>query len=130
MSNSLYILDGHAQIYRAYYAVMGLTSPMGEPTNATFGFCNMLLKLYQSRKPTHVILAMDAGTAARSEMDVNYKAQRKPMPEDMPPQIDRILQIVETAGMPIHRVEGCEADDVMATLVRAIRADPAHADTM
>ena len=129
MSSTLYILDGHAQIYRAYYAVMGLTSPTGEPTNATFGFCNMLLKLYQSRKPTHVVMAMDAGTAARSEMDANYKAQRKPMPEDMPPQIDRILQIVEMAGMPVHQVEGCEADDVMATLVRAIRRDPAHADT-
>ena len=84
MSETLYIIDGHAQIYRAYYAVMGLTSPTGEPTNATFGFAGMLLKLVQGRKPTHVVMAVDEGQAVREAMDASYKAQRKPMPEDMP----------------------------------------------
>jgi DNA polymerase I len=130
MENSLYIIDGHAQIYRAYYAVMGLTSPTGEPTNATFGFAAMLLKLFQTRKPTHVVMAMDAGAAARIAMDANYKAQRKPMPEDMPQQIERITQIMQILEVPIFKAEGCEADDVIATLVRAIRKDPAHAETM
>lgn len=129
MTDSLYIIDGHAQIYRAYYAVLGLTSPAGEPTNATFGFCGMLLKLIQSRHPSHVLMAVDAGAAARLAMDANYKAQRKPMPEDMPVQIDRICQIVELAGIPIYRHEGCEADDVIATLVCKIRQDPARRDT-
>src|SRR5580698_5377020 len=118
MSRTLYIIDGHAQIYRSYYAVMGLKSPSGEPTNATFGFVGMLLKLYQTRKPSHIVLAMDAGSSGRETLDAAYKAQRKPMPEDMPPQIDRILQIAETAGIPIYKTEGFEADDVMATIVR------------
>ncbi|MCL2646263.1 MAG: hypothetical protein FWD61_04550, partial [Phycisphaerales bacterium] len=123
MAHALYIIDGHAQIYRSYYAVMGLRSPSGEPTNATFGFVGMLLKLYQTRKPTHVVLAMDAGTSGREAVSATYKAQRKPMPEDMPPQIDRILQIVDTIGMPVHKAEGYEADDAMATLVRQVAAD-------
>jgi DNA polymerase-1 len=130
MPKSLYIIDGHAQIYRSYFAVSGLTSPTGEPTNATFGFVAMLLKLYLMRKPTHVVLAMDAGAAARTAMSAAYKAQRKPMPEDMPVQIERIRQIVEILGMPVLQSEGCEADDVIATIVRQIRNDPAHADTM
>src|SRR5690349_3354454 len=114
MDRSLYIIDGHAQIYRAYYAVVGLRSPTGEPTSATFGFVGMLLKLLQGGaggvRPTHMVLAMDAGTSGREAMDVNYKAQRKPMPEDMPPQIDRILQIAEIVGMPLFQAEGYEAD--------------------
>ncbi len=122
MGKTLYIIDGHAQIYRAYYAVMGLRSPTGEPTNATFGFAGMLLKLFQMRKPTHVVLAMDAGTSGRETLDAAYKVHRKPMPEDMPQQIERISQIVEMAGIPIYRAEGYEADDVMATLVKKVRA--------
>jgi DNA polymerase I len=128
MSDSLYLLDGHAQIYRAYYAVTGLRSPTGEPTNATFNFVQMLLKLLQLR-PTYLLLTMDAGASGRDVIDAAYKAQRKPMPDDMPPQIDRILQIVETAGIPVFRQEGFEADDVLATLVRRTRTDPAHKNT-
>jgi len=129
MSQTLYIIDGHAQIYRAYFAIMGgLTSPTGEPTNATFGFVGMLLKLYQQCKPTHVVVAMDAGSSGRETLDAQYKAQRKPMPEDMPVQIERITQIVETLGIPVYRAEGFEADDVIATMVRQIRTDPKYAD--
>jgi len=128
MSTSLYLIDGHAQIYRAYYAVMGLRSPTGEPTNATFNFVQMLLKLLAA-KPSYVMLTMDAGTSGRDAIDAAYKAQRKPMPEDMPVQIDRILQIMATIGIPIFRQEGYEADDVLATLVRRVRGDAAHKDT-
>jgi DNA polymerase-1 len=127
MGQSLYLIDGHAQIYRAYYAVMGLRSPTGEPTNATFNFVQMLLKLLQL-KPTYVMLTMDAGTSGRDLIQATYKAQRKPMPDDMPVQIDRIRQIVETIGIPVFRQEGYEADDVLATLVRRVRNDPARKD--
>lgn len=124
MNDTLYIIDGHAQIYRSYFAVMGLRSPSGEPTNATFGFVGMLLKLYQTRKPTHVVLAMDAGTSGRETLSADYKAQRKPMPEDMPPQIERITQIVDILGIPLFKAEGFEADDAIATLVRKVRRSP------
>jgi DNA polymerase-1 len=124
MNDTLYIIDGHAQIYRSYFAVMGLKSPSGEPTNATFGFVGMLLKLLQSRNPTHVVLAMDAGTSGREAVAATYKAQRKPMPEDMPAQIERITQIVDIMGIPIYKAEGYEADDAIATLVRKVRTNP------
>jgi DNA polymerase-1 len=127
MTDALYMLDGHAQIYRAYHAIAGLTSPTGEPTSATFGFCGMLLKLFQTRRPSHVLMTLDAGSVVRSAMDETYKAQRKPMPDDMPIQIDRITQIMELVGIPVLRHEGSEADDVIATLVTKIRRDPAHA---
>ncbi len=120
---TLYIIDGHAQIYRAYYAVSGLTSPSGEPTNATFGFISMFLKLLDNRQPTHIALAMDAGSSQRDQLDPQYKAQRKPMPEDMPAQIQRIGQMMEAIGVPILRVDGYEADDVIATVVQRIKND-------
>jgi DNA polymerase-1 len=125
----LYIIDGHAQIYRAYYAVSGLTGPSGEPTNATFGFMSMFLKLLDNCRPTHIALAMDAGSSQRDQLDPQYKAQRRPMPEDMPAQIRRISQMMEAVGVPILRVEGYEADDVIATVVNRIKtaADFPHA---
>ena len=124
MDHTLYIIDGHAQIYRAYFAVPGLRSPSGEPSGATFGFVGMLLKLLQGRKPTHIILAMDAGSSGREAVDAAYKAHRKPMPDDMPPQIERILQISQIMGIPLYQAEGFEADDAIATVVRQIRTDP------
>lgn len=123
-NETLYIIDGHAQIYRAYYAVSGLTSPTGEPTNATFGFISMFLKLLDSRRPTYIALAMDAGSSQRDQLDPQYKAHRKPMPDDMPAQIQRIGQMMETVGVPILRVAGYEADDVIATVVKRIKIDP------
>ncbi len=122
MVRNLYVIDGHAQIYRAYHAMSGLVSRTGEPTNATFGFVSALFKLLQSRQPDYVALAMDAGSSNRDQIDSEYKAQRKPMPEDMPPQIQRISQIVSILEIPILRVDGCEADDVIATLVRRLTA--------
>ncbi|HTV48709.1 MAG TPA: DNA polymerase I [Phycisphaerae bacterium] len=120
MTQSYYIIDGHAQIYRAYYALPGLTSRSGEPTNATFGFSTALLKLLQERKPTHLALAMDAGSSGREILSADYKAHRKPMPEDMPVQIERICQITATIEIPIFQIPGFEADDVIATLVEKL----------
>ncbi len=125
MVQNLYVIDGHAQIYRAYHAMSGLTSRTGEPTNATFGFVSALFKLLQNRRPDYIALAMDAGSSNRDQIDSQYKAQRKPMPEDMPRQIERICQIVSILEIPILRIDGCEADDVIATLVRRLTADAA-----
>ncbi len=119
MPRSLYIIDGHAQIYRAYYAPFrNLTSPAGEPTRATYVFCSMLFKLIQSRKPDYLAMALDVkdSTACRREIYPDYKIQRDPPPEDLPPQADRIVSIVEAMGIPILRKDRFEADDVMATI--------------
>lgn len=131
MADAIYIIDGHAQIYRAYHALTGLSSPSGEPTNATYGFVAMLQKLNESRRPSHVVVAMDlaGGSAARLALDTQYKATRKPMPDDMLPQIMRIREILGLLGVPVYESAGFEADDVIATLVRQIRAEPQHAHT-
>jgi len=121
---SLYLIDGHAQIYRCYYAPFrDLTAPSGEPTKATYVFCNMLLKLAGQRRPDHLAMVMDVPTETllRRQAFAEYKAQRQPPPEDMEPQIQRILAILSALKIPILRAERFEADDVMATIVRRVR---------
>ncbi|MGC8624889.1 MAG: DNA polymerase I [Phycisphaerae bacterium] len=119
---TLYVIDGHAQIYRAYYALPPLNAPSGEPTNATLGFVSALLKLLQTKKPSQLVLAMDAGSSGRELLDSQYKAHRQPMPEDMRPQIERIMSIAHIMALPTLRIAGFEADDVIATLVQRIGA--------
>jgi len=118
MAKSLYIIDGHAHIYAAYYAPMRpLTSPAGEPTKATYIFTTAILGLLERQKPDMLVVAMDCkGKSFRSDMYAEYKAHRPPMPEDMPAQIRRIEQILTAMRIPILRVEGFEADDVIGTL--------------
>ena len=125
MAKTLYILDGHSQIYRAYYAPFrDLTSPTGEPTRATFVFCNMLLKFVQDRQPEYLAMAVDGPTEklSRRKEYPDYKVTRKPPPDDFRPQAERIVQIVEAMGIPVLEVEGFEADDVMATLTEKFAA--------
>ncbi|MDX1563819.1 MAG: DNA polymerase I [Phycisphaeraceae bacterium] len=116
---TLYLIDGYAQMFRAYYAIRSLSSPVTqEPTNATFGFVGMLIKLFRDMKPDYVALALDVsgdrGTF-RSQIDPQYKANREPPPEDFRPQVDRMLEICRMWGIPILSAEGYEADDVIAT---------------
>jgi len=120
MPQTLYIIDGHWQIYRAYYAPFGeLSSPTGEPTRATYVFCSMLLRLIADHRPGYLAMAVDgpAEKLHRRELYPQYKITRKPAPEDFQPQVRRIVQIVEAMGIPILQAEGFEADDVMATAV-------------
>ncbi len=118
MAETLYIIDGHSQIYRAYYAPFRtLTSPAGEPTRATYVFCSILLKFIQQHHPEYLAMAMDgpAEKLHRRQLYPPYKVTRKPMPEDLPVQIRRIVQIVQALGIPILQREGYEADDILAT---------------
>lgn len=121
MPRSLYLIDGHAQIYRAYYAPFGnLTAPTGEPTRATHVFFQMVFNLLRSRSPDYLAMVMDVSheTVFRKEIYPPYKANRQPPPEDLPPQADRIVGILQTVGVPILRRDRFEADDIMATLIR------------
>jgi len=116
---TLYLIDGHAQIYRAYYAPFRpLTSPAGEPTRAVHVFLQMFLGLLRDRRPDHVALVMDVAdeTVFRAAIDPAYKATRERIPEDLPPQIDRIAAILTAMRVPILRRAGFEADDLLATL--------------
>jgi DNA polymerase-1 len=119
MAETFYIIDGHAHIYRAYYAPFReLTSPGGEPTRATFVFCQMLFNLIRAKKPDYLAMVADVSdkTVFRCEIDPAYKANRQPPPEDLPVQADRIMSIVQALGIPVYRKEGFEADDLMATM--------------
>ena len=126
MAKKLYIIDGHAHIYAAYYAPMRqrLTSPSGEPTKAVYIFSQMLVGLIQRQKPDMLVVAMDSKAPTfRSEIFADYKAHRPPMPEDMPKQIDRIEQILNAMRIPILRVDGFEADDLIGTLAKKAASD-------
>jgi len=120
MAKTLYIIDGHAHIYSAYFAPMrDLTSPTGEPTKATYIFTNALLGLIQNYKPDYLVVTMDSKAPTfRKEMYPEYKAHRSPMPEDMPPQIQAIEQILEAMHIPVLRKDGFEADDLIGTLTK------------
>jgi len=118
MARTLYIIDGHAHIYAAYYAPMRpLTSPRGEPTKATYVVTTAILGLIERNKPDMLVVAMDSKTPSfRSRMYPEYKAHRPPMPDDMPQQIARIEEILGALRIPVLRVDGYEADDVIGTL--------------
>ncbi|MEN6306650.1 MAG: 5'-3' exonuclease H3TH domain-containing protein, partial [Anaerohalosphaeraceae bacterium] len=117
-TKKLFIIDGHAHIYAAYYAPMRpLNSPSGEPTKAVFVFTTALLGLLDREKPDMLVVAMDSKTPSfRTKIYPEYKAHRPPMPEDMPPQINRIEQILEALNISMLRVDGWEADDIIGTL--------------
>jgi DNA polymerase-1 len=112
----LMLIDGHALAYRAYHAIPPLTSPTGEPTNAAFGFVNMLLKALADYQPDYVITSFDVGRTFRHEEYEAYKAHRLETPDDLKPQIGRIYELVDALGIPICTMEGYEADDVLGSL--------------
>ncbi|MEL6498329.1 MAG: DNA polymerase I [Planctomycetota bacterium] len=131
---TLYLIDGYAQFFRAYHAIRTpMTSPVtGEPTNMSFGFVGMLLKLLRGQEasmqavggpPTYLAMALDVsgdrGTF-RSELYPEYKANRDAPPDDLFPQIERCLTLLETLGVPSCGAAGFEADDAIATIVRAL----------
>lgn len=125
MAKTLYIIDGHAHIYAAYYAPMRqhLTSPSGEPTKASYIFTTAILSLIKSRIPDMLVVAMDSKAPSfRSEIYADYKAHRPEMPDDMPIQIDRIEEILDAMNIPLLRVDGFEADDVIGTVARKASA--------
>ncbi len=123
----LYLIDGHAQFFRAYYAIRtGMTSPVThEPTNMTYGFVGMLLMLLRDYAPDYLAVAIDVSgdrESFRSQLYPDYKAHRESPPDDFGPQVDRCLALLDTMHVPVVGVEGVEADDVIATLVRRLRA--------
>ncbi len=118
MGKTFYIIDGHSQIFRAYYAPFrALTSPAGEPTRATYVFTTMLLNLVRDHKPDYLAMAMDCGVKdlARTQLFADYKGTRSAAPEDLAPQECRIEQIITAMHIPIWCGHGFEADDYLAS---------------
>ncbi|NLG33981.1 MAG: hypothetical protein GX548_01365 [Lentisphaerae bacterium] len=126
MPESILIVDGTAVAYRAFYAVRGLSTRDGRPTNALFGFIRMLRQLETQWHPERMVVAFDGGSPAdRLEKCPDYKAQRAPMPDDLRSQLPLLNEYLEAAGIPMIRIDHQEADDVMATLAARAARDGA-----
>ncbi len=122
-SHALYLIDGSAYIYRAFFALPPLANSKGLQTNAIYGFTTMLLKILRDHQPEGVAIVFDEkGPTHRHEAFKEYKAQRPPMPEGMSGQIPYIHRVVEAFGIPVVRLAGYEADDLIGTLARQAEA--------
>ena len=115
----LVLVDGSSYLYRAYHALPALTNSQGEPTGALHGVLTMINKLVREEGPEHIAIVFDApGKTFRDDIYEDYKANRPPMPDDLREQVQPILDAIEAMGLPLLRVEGVEADDVVGTLCR------------
>ncbi len=113
----LAIVDGSNYIYRAFYAIPLLTNSKGYPTNAIYGFTNMLMKLLRDLEPDYIVVTFDLrGPTTRHGEFEDYKATRKPMPDDLIPQIPFIKDVVRGFSICILEKQGIEADDLIGTL--------------
>ncbi len=119
MSSTFYIIDGHAYSYQAFYGVISLHSPDGMPSNAVFGFIKMLHRLIEEKQPQYLAVCFDTPKKNfRHDSFEDYKANRKPMPNDLRYQIPIIQDILQKLNIPIFSQEGYEADDIMATVTK------------
>ncbi len=119
MNPTLYLIDGHAQIYRAYYAMESLKNTQGIPTGAAFGFARLLDDLLEKHQPNALIAVFDApGKTFRHDQYPDYKANRKPPPPELVEQIPVVQEIVRAHNIPVYQKSGYEADDILGTLVR------------
>jgi len=115
----LFLIDGSSYIFRAFFAIRGLSTAKGLPSNAIFGFTSMLLKILRDRKPDGVAVVFDTKAPTfRTELYKDYKANRPKMPDDLAVQIPYIKKIVEAFRIPSLEQEGYEADDLIGTIAK------------
>jgi DNA polymerase-1 len=115
---SLFLLDGYALIYRAFFAMISrpLTTSSGENTSAPYGIARFLLRLIEDHKPEYLGVVFDAGDSFRTELFPEYKATREKMPDELRASLPRCREIFEAFRVPVIEAEGWEADDVIGTL--------------
>jgi len=115
----LLLVDGSSYLYRAFHALPPLVNSQGVPTGAVLGVLNMLTKLIKEESPTRIAVVFDAsGRTFRDDLFEQYKAHRPPMPDDLRSQVQPLLDAVEAMGLPLLRITGVEADDVIGTLAK------------
>ncbi len=116
----LVLIDGNSLINRAFYAMPILSTKNGIFTNAVYGFMNMLFKMISDEKPTYVAVAFDLKAPTfRHKMYAEYKGTRKPMPEELRPQIPLLKEVLHLMGIKTYEQEGIEADDIIGTIAKA-----------
>ena len=117
----VFLIDGSSYVYRAFFAIAHLSNSKGFPTNAIYGFTNMLLKILREKGAEYAAIAFDApGPTFRHEVFGEYKANRPSMPEDLRVQVPHIKEVVSALRVPVLEKEGYEADDLIATLARRL----------
>jgi DNA polymerase-1 len=117
--STLYLVDGSNYLFRAFYAIRDLSNSKGFPTNALYGFTNMLLKLIRENDVNYIAVAFDVkGPTFRHKAYDGYKATRRAVPESLLPQIPFVKEIVRGFSIPVLEQEGIEADDILGTLAR------------
>ena len=122
MNKKLMLLDGNSLINRAFYAMPPL-SKGGEPTNAVYGFLNIFVKLYNEERPDCVAAAFDLPAPTfRHKLSAEYKATRKPMPDDLRPQIPALKKLLTLMNISVRELEGFEADDILGTCAKRAEA--------
>ncbi len=118
-AGKLILVDGSGYLYRAFHALPPLSNSKGEPTGAVLGVLNMLNKMIKEESPDRIAVVFDApGRTFRDDLFEQYKAHRPPMPDDMRSQIQPLYDTVAAMGLPLLRVPGVEADDVIGTLAK------------
>ncbi|MDP8984118.1 MAG: DNA polymerase I [Pseudomonadota bacterium] len=118
-ARKLLLVDGSSYLYRAFHALPPLGNSRGEPTGAVLGVLNMLNKLMKDESPARVAVVFDApGRTFRDDLFDQYKAHRTPMPDDLRSQVQPLLEAVTALGLPLLRIAGVEADDVIGTLAK------------
>jgi len=119
MAKQFYIIDGSGYLYRAFYAIRELSNSAGLPTNAVYGFTQMLLKIIKDKKPDYLAIAFDErGPTFRHEQYENYKVDRPSMPDPLSQQIPYIHKMVEAFRIPLLKDAGLEADDLIGALAK------------
>ncbi|MDR3546016.1 MAG: 5'-3' exonuclease H3TH domain-containing protein, partial [Candidatus Limnocylindrales bacterium] len=117
----LMLLDGNGLIYRGYFALINvpLSTSKGELVNAVFGFSNIVLRGFQDVRPDYVAIAFDLPAPTfRHGLSADYKATRRPMPDDLRAQFPKVREVVAALRLPVFELAGFEADDVIGTLTR------------
>ncbi|OFW75254.1 MAG: DNA polymerase I [Alicyclobacillus sp. RIFOXYA1_FULL_53_8] len=118
------LIDGNSITYRAFFALPPLSNAAGQFTNAVFGFTQMLLKVLQDEKPTHVVVAFDAGKKTfRHGIYESYKGTRQKTPSELSEQFPLVRQVLDAFGIQVLELENYEADDIIGTLSRVADAN-------
>jgi DNA polymerase-1 len=124
VKNELYLIDATAFCYRAFYAIRGLATSLGQPTNAIYGFINILHKILKEKNPQFLAVCFDVSRDTfRQKKFAEYKIQRPPMPEGLTSQMPFIKEIISAYGIAVFEKEGYEADDIIATMAEIAKEE-------
>lgn len=129
MPDRLFLIDGHALVFKMYYALMRrpMVNSRGENTSILYGFTKYLFELIQKEQPTHMAVAFDPpGGTFRNEMYPEYKANRDATPQLVIDALEPLTEICQSLGIPVLLMMGYEADDVIGSLAKRASREGYH----